>query len=84
MQVRGRSVRLAPASVRISQDAFRLGTELATLTHGHPTGAPDGGVAVLILALTDGASLRRVIGRQTPAAAEPGHEETLCAIEMVE
>jgi ADP-ribosylglycohydrolase len=42
------------------QHAFQLGTELAALTHGHPTGALTGGVlAVLILALTDGASLMR-------------------------
>lgn len=68
------------------QEAFRLGTELAALTHGHPTGALTGGVlAVLILALTDGASLSEALtASKTVLCAEPGHEETLRAIEMAE
>ncbi|MBK1619743.1 ADP-ribosylglycohydrolase family protein [Lamprobacter modestohalophilus] len=68
------------------QDTFRLGTELAALTHGHPTGALTGGVlAVLILALTDGASLREALAAAKPLLrAEPDHEETLRAIEMAE
>lgn len=68
------------------QDAFRLGTELAALTHGHPTGALTGGVlAVLILALTDGASLSEALtASKTILCAEPRHEETLRAIEMAE
>ena len=68
------------------QDAFRLGTELAALTHGHPTGALTGGVlAVLILALTDGASLREALAAaKLLLRAEPGFEETLRAIEMAE
>ena|GEM_PF-294415 len=44
---------------RNADDAFLLGTELAAQTHGHPTGALTGGVlAVLVLALVDGASLQ--------------------------
>jgi len=68
------------------QDAFRLGTELAALTHGHPTGALTGGVlAVLILALTDGASLADALAAaKSLLRAEPGHDETLRAIEMAE
>ena len=68
------------------QDAFRLGTELAALTHGHPTGALTGGVlAVLILALTDGASLPEALAAaKSLLRAEPGHDETLRAIEMAE
>lgn len=68
------------------QDAFRLGTELAALTHGHPTGALTGGVlAVLILALTDGASLpEALVASKAILQAEPGHEETLRAIELAE
>lgn len=68
------------------QDAFRLGTELAALTHGHPTGALTGGVlAVLVLALTDGASLREALAAaKLMLRAEPRHEETLRAIEMAE
>ena len=68
------------------QYAFNLGTELAALTHGHTTGQLTGGVfAVLIQALTDGATLPDAL---TTAKAclrlEPGHEETLRAIELAE
>lgn len=68
------------------QDAFRMGTELAALTHGHPTGALTGGVlAALILALTDGASLPEALAASKAILrAEAGHEETLRAIEMAE
>ena len=68
------------------QDAFRLGTDLAALTHGHPTGALTAGVlAVLILALTDGASLPEALAvAKRLLRAEPGFEETLRAIEMAE
>ncbi len=68
------------------QDAFRLGTELAALTHGHPIGALTGGVlAVLILALTDGASLpEALVASKAILQAEPGHEETLRAIELAD
>jgi ADP-ribosylglycohydrolase len=68
------------------QYAFHLGTELAALTHGHTTGQLPGGVfAVLIQALTDGATPSDAL---TTAKAclrlEPGHEETLRAIELAE
>jgi ADP-ribosylglycohydrolase len=65
---------------------FRLGTELAALTHGHLTGSLTAGVlAVLIQALTDGASLREALGAvKIILRAETGHEETLMAIEMAE
>ncbi|MCG6870412.1 MAG: ADP-ribosylglycohydrolase family protein [Gammaproteobacteria bacterium] len=68
------------------QDTFRLGTELAALTHGHPTGALTGGVlAVLILALTDGALLPEALAAaKAILRVETGHEETLRAIEMAE
>src|SRR3546814_5935793 len=61
-------------------------TEWAALTHGHPTGALTGGVlAVLILALTDGASLREALAAaKSLLRAEPGFEETLRAIELAE
>lgn len=68
------------------QAAFRLGTTLAGLTHGHPTGTLPGGVlAGMIFALTDGASLREALAAVKPLLiAEPSHEETLRAIEMAE
>ena len=64
--------------------AFTLGTELAALTHGHPTGALTGGVlAVLILALTDGASLTEALEVSLKLLRqEQGHEETLQAIDL--
>lgn len=67
-------------------EAFRLGVELAALTHGHPTGALTGGVlAVLILAMTDGASLPDALAASKAILrAERSHEETLRAIEMAE
>lgn len=68
------------------QDAFQLGTELAALTHGHPTGSLTGGVlAVLIMALTDGASLPEALAASKAILrAESRHEETLRAIELAE
>ncbi|HDS1132000.1 TPA: ADP-ribosylglycohydrolase family protein [Stenotrophomonas maltophilia] len=68
------------------QATFRLGTELAALTHGHPTGALTGRVlAVLILALTDGASLRDALAAsKLLLRTEPSHEETRRAIELAE
>jgi ADP-ribosylglycohydrolase len=68
------------------KEAFRLGTELAALTHGHPTGALTGGVlAVLILALTDGASLKNALtASKAILKDEPRHEETLKLIEKAE
>ncbi len=90
----GGVMRVAPVGLfawRLGQQAsphhaFRLGTELAALTHGHPTGALTGGVlAVLILALTDGAPLSEALAASKALlCAEPGHEETLGAIEMAE
>ena len=68
------------------QDAFRVGAELVSITHGHLTAALSGGVlAVIILVLTDGATLSEAL---TVAKAllktEPNHEETLYAIERAE
>jgi len=69
-----------------AREAFRLGTELAALTHGHPTGTLTGGVlAVLVLALTDGASLHdALVTAKACLRLEPRHEETLHAIEQAE
>ncbi len=85
----GGVMRVAPAGLfawrqgNSAEETFRLGTELAALTHGHPTGALTGGVlAVLIWALTDGASLSEAICTAKSILKEaPNHEETLSAIE---
>jgi len=68
------------------QEVFSLGTELAALTHGHPTGQLTGGVlAVLILALADGATLPdALVTAKACLRLEPGHEETLDAIDLAE
>ncbi len=68
------------------EDAFRLGTELSAITHGHATGSLTGGVlAVLILALTDGASMPEALAAaKTILRAERDHEETLQALEAAE
>ena len=59
---------------------------MAALTHGQPTGALTGGVlAVLIQALTDGASLSKaLIVAKSLLQSETGHAETLRAIELAE
>jgi ADP-ribosylglycohydrolase len=71
---------------QLPEYAFQLGTELAALTHGHPTGALTGGVlAVLILALTDGASLPEALSASKAILRkQSGSEEALRAIEMAE
>ena len=66
--------------------AFELGTELAAITHGHPTGSLTGGVlAVLVLALTDGASLLEALATaKILLQHEMDHQETLLALEHAE
>lgn len=87
----GGVMRVAPVGLfgwRLGQCAspeqtFELGTELAALTHGHPTGALTGGVlAVLILQLADGATLTEALEVATTILRQkPHHMETLQALE---
>jgi ADP-ribosylglycohydrolase len=74
----GQAYSLAPA--------FHLATRLAGLTHGHPTGRlPAGVLAVLVLALVDGLGLEQALGLAKSILREqPGHEETLLAMERAE
>ena len=69
-----------------SQHAFALGSELAMLRHGHPTGALTAGVlAVLMLLLVDGASLAEALTTARSCLQQaPDHEETLNPIEQAE
>jgi len=69
-----------------AHDTFRLGCELAALTHGHPTGQLTAGVlAVLIRELTDSASLSEALAVAKPLLREErDHHETLSAIDMAE
>ncbi len=67
-------------------ETFRLGCDLAALTHGHPTGALTGGVlAVIIQALVDGALLTEgLAAAKSILSAQAGHTETMRALEMAE
>lgn len=76
----GGVMRVAPVglyAVRAGWDAmqtFKLGSELAAITHGHPTGYLTGGaLAVMIQAITDGASIREAL-RVAIACLEPQEE----------
>jgi len=68
------------------ENTFRLGVELAALTHGHPTGTLTAGVfALVILALANGATVldaakasERILEQQT------GHEKTMQAMNQAE
>ena len=66
--------------------AFELGSNLAGLTHGHPTGQLSAGVlAVMIRSLLDDATLTDALGRAKFFLREaPDHEETLEAINLAE
>gem|GEM_PF-111778 len=64
--------------------AFELARDIAALTHGHPTGSLTAGVlAVMILALADGASLQQALKAGMECLApRDGHEETLQALNL--
>ena len=66
--------------------AFETGTQVAGITHGHPTGELAGGaLAVMILALADGANLAQAVyAAKQCLLPRPGHEETLAAIERAD
>lgn len=90
----GGVMRVAPAGLFLSrlaqantvEHAFTLGTDLAALTHGHPTGSLTGGVlAASILALLAGADLTAAMAAaKVPLRRAPHHEETLHALEQAE
>jgi ADP-ribosylglycohydrolase len=88
----GGVMRVAPVGLfawRLNKDespeeAFSLGTELAALTHGHPTGSLAAGVlAVLIQALIDGAALLEALDvAEAILRSQRDHVETLQAIQL--
>jgi len=89
----GGVMRMAPLGLKFysgnaqsAQTVFDYGIELAALTHGHPTGQfPAGVLAVLILALTSGVSLREgLLAAKALLINKERHEETLRAIETAE
>ena len=68
------------------QKIFRLADKIAAVTHGHPTGTlPAGVLAVMVMALTDGASLQEALACAKECLRhERAHGETLAAIELAE
>jgi len=71
---------------RAPHHAFRLAADLASLTHGHPTGQLSAGaLAALVLLLADGERLTRALATTRGILAQhPGHEETLHAMLQAE
>lgn len=86
----GGVMRMAPAGLFAAGRAapmtpmmtFRLGCDLAALTHGHPTGAlPAGVLAVLVLGLVRGEALEVALRTAKDCLRRaPRHDETLAAI----
>lgn len=80
----GGVMRAAPAGfLRLpAEERFRLGCEVAALTHGHPSGyLPAGYLAAAVGALVDGAALRDALDTaEAILAGWAGHEETLDAV----
>ena len=77
----GGVMRVAPAGF-VPGQPFRLGCELAALTHGHPTGwLAAGYLAQLVHEVAVGASLAEGAARALEVLErQPGHEETSGAI----
>ena len=83
----GGLMRAAPAGIVANrQNAFELGTEIAALTHGHPSGHLSAGfLSLLIEEIVAGASLRDSIRTANRSLiAQPGHEEVLKAVDKAE
>ncbi len=81
----GGVMRVAPVGLRLAapEEAFRVGCEVAAITHGHPSGyLPAGFQAALVSSLSRGDALSPSVERATALLrAWKGHEETLAAVE---
>jgi ADP-ribosylglycohydrolase len=80
----GGVMRIAPVGLALAGgDPFRLGCELAALTHGHPTGYLAAGFLALVLRdLVSGARLEVSVGEALEELVRwPGHEECAAAVE---
>jgi ADP-ribosylglycohydrolase len=84
----GGVMRVAPVGLlghdnALGLDVFRLGCDVAALTHGHPSGYLAAGVlAHLVASLRDGAALREAVPAALAVLRQyPGHEECLAALE---
>jgi ADP-ribosylglycohydrolase len=81
----GGVMRVAPVGLRFAdpEEAFRMGCEVAAITHGHPSGyLPAGLLAALISSLSRREALSPSIERATKLLRVwKGHAETLSAVE---
>jgi ADP-ribosylglycohydrolase len=79
----GGVMRVAPVGFVPDVDVFALGSDLAALTHGHPSGYLAAGALVeIISAIGRGESLEAAISRAMDRlVAEPSSEEVLRALE---
>ncbi|HEX2695725.1 MAG TPA: ADP-ribosylglycohydrolase family protein [Acidobacteriota bacterium] len=81
----GGVMRVAPVGLRCAdpEEAFRMGCEVAAITHGHPSGyLPAGFLAALVSSLSRGEALLPSVERATALLrAWKGHAETLAAVE---
>ena len=75
-----------PTPANSYRPAFVLGSRLAALTHGHPSGQLAAGVlAVLVQAMLDGLSLEEALASARELlVAHAGHEEILAALHQAE
>jgi ADP-ribosyl-[dinitrogen reductase] hydrolase len=83
----GGVMRVAPVGLVTGTDeAFELGSQVAALTHGHPSGSLSAGfLAYLIRRIVNGASLEdAMIAAKEVLTANQNHEEVLEALEAAE
>ena len=83
----GGVMRVAPIGlVTVKDEAFELGSQVAALTHGHPSGSLSAGfLACLIRRIVEGASLiDAIIATKKVLTANQNHEEVLAAVEVAE
>jgi ADP-ribosylglycohydrolase len=75
-------MRVAPVGLVGASDPFELGSNLAAITHGHPTGHLAAGfLAQLLHELSAGGTLDASVARASAVLERaPGHEETLAAV----
>jgi ADP-ribosylglycohydrolase len=78
----GTVMRVAPVGLLAEWDPFRLGCEVAAITHGHPTGIlAAGALAEIVHAVARGAALRRAVESTLETMElQPDHGETSAAL----
>ena len=79
----GGVMRVAPVGLAAGEQSFRLGCELAAITHGHPSGYLSAGfLAEMIARIVDGDSLPKAVGAARTRLQEwPAHDECLAAVD---